>query len=352
MSQQSNSCQYIPSDVQQMNLPYIHGRDINLNFEGKIVVPAIQDVNFAIHQNKITAIIGESGSGKTTLLKLIYGLLAPETGEIRYQGWLVPTRKDKLIPGHDAMKLVSQGFDDLNQYAKVWDNVASQLSNTNLALKESKTKDVLEKLRITHLAQQRVADLSGGEKQRVAISRALINDPRVLLMDEPFNQVDAAFRDELQHDIRTIVEQTGLTVIIVSHDPTEVLALADELLVMKNGSIVEQGKPSLLYYHPTNPYTAKLLAKCNILTSSQASYIGIATDYPIGIHQENIQINENSTGKYWIKDIRFRGFYQEVVFGNERLDLHCIQYPKEDIKKDTKIDFLVSSYITFEKRPI
>src|SRR5690606_12727309 len=198
---------------------------------------------FDIEEGKITAIIGESGSGKSSLLRLIYGLLEPQSGEIRYRGWLVPTRKDKLIPGHDAMKLVSQGFDDLNHYAKVWDNIASQLSNTDIEGKNRKTQEVLDRLRIAHLAQHRVADLSGGERQRVAIARALINEPEVLLMDEPFNQVDAAFRDALQQDIRKIVEDTGLTVILVSHDPAEVLGMADDLLVLKDGRIVDFGNP-------------------------------------------------------------------------------------------------------------
>jgi len=146
MAQQSNSCQYIFSDVQKPDLPLIHGSDVSTVFDGKVLVTAVNRVSFGIEEGKITAIIGESGSGKSTLLKLIYGLLEPSTGEVRYRGWLVPTRKDKLIPGHDAMKLVSQGFDDLNLYAKVWDNVASQLSNTNLELKAKRTQEVLEEL--------------------------------------------------------------------------------------------------------------------------------------------------------------------------------------------------------------
>src|SRR5690606_15066952 len=187
--------------------------------------------SFGIYEGRITAIIGESGSGKSTMLKLIYGLLEPDQGEIRYRGWRVPNPREKLIPGHDAMRMVSQGFDDLNTYANVWDNVASQLPNTDLEAKHTKTENILKQLRISPLYKQRIVDLSGGEKQRVAIARALINEPEVLLMDEPFNQVDASFREFLQHDIRKIVAETGLTVVLVSHDPAEVLSMADELLV-------------------------------------------------------------------------------------------------------------------------
>lgn len=348
MGKQANSCQYIFSDVQQTDLPLIHGKDLSCVFEGNVTVRAVDQVNFGIEEGKITAIIGESGSGKSTLLKLIYGLLEPAEGEVRYRGWLVPTRKDKLIPGHDAMKLVSQGFDDLNLFAKVWDNVASQLSNTNLELKASKTQATLERLRIDHLAQKRVADLSGGEKQRVAISRALINDPEVLLMDEPFNQVDAAFRDELQQDIQQIVADTGLTVLLVSHDPAEVLAMADKLIVMKDGRIADAGNPHDLYHWPHHPYTARLLAKSNILQPEQAMKIGVVTEHQIMILQENLQVEPNLNGRFWIKEIRFRGFYNELIIGDEDLSLHQIQFPKLEAQKNTRIDILVSSFHIFE----
>ncbi|WP_437920587.1 ABC transporter ATP-binding protein [Sphingobacterium sp. LRF_L2] len=348
MVQQSYSCQYIPTDTQQVGLPLIHGKELSHIFMAKQEVVAVNQVDFGIQENKITAIIGESGSGKSTLLKLIYGLLEPNNGEVRYKGWLVPTRKDKLIPGHDAMKLVSQGFDDLNLYAKVWDNVASQLPNTNLSRKESKTRETLERLKIDHLAQQRVADLSGGEKQRVAIARALINEPEVLLMDEPFNQVDAAFRDALQQDIKHIVEETGLTIILVSHDPTEVLAMADELIVMKNAKIVEQGSPQQLYYTPKHSYTAQLLAKSNILSREQASVLGITASAPIGIHQEDIIFQQKIDGNYQVTDIRFRGFYKEVVMSNGNgLTLHAIMHPVSDMIIGSKLDITIAKYIQF-----
>jgi len=347
--QNSNSCQYIFSDVQQTDLPLIHGHEVSCEFPGNPIIQAVDHVNFGIQKGEITAIIGESGSGKTSLLKLIYGLLEPSTGEVRFNGWLVPTRKDKLIPGHDAMKLVSQGFDDLNLYAKVWDNVASQLSNTNIELKVSKTQEILEKLKIDQLAAKRIADLSGGEKQRVAICRALINNPEVLLMDEPFNQVDAAFRDELQQDIQKIVSDTGLTVIMVSHDPAEVLAMADFLIVMKDGKITDQGKPLQLYNKPDHPYTARLLSKSNIVSPEQAKLLGLPATQAqnIAIKQEHITIKAENDGKFWIKEIRFRGFYNELVLGNNELTLHMIQYPLEPIKKNTKVKIFISGFHPF-----
>ena len=349
---QPSSCQYIPSDTQKMGLPAIYGQHITATFSTKEEVTAIDNVSFGIEEKKITAIIGESGSGKSTLLKLIYGLLEPNEGEVRYKGWLVPTRKDKLIPGHDAMKMVSQGFDDLNLYAKVWDNIASQLPNTNLEYKQSQTALTLKKLRIDHLAQQRVADLSGGERQRVAIARALINNPEVLLMDEPFNQVDAAFRDGLQQDIKQIVRETGLTVVLVSHDPAEVLAMADALIVMQQGKIVDAGDPKDLYYQPKHPYTALLLAKSNILSAKQAELLHISpTSGQIAIHQEWIDLTQNASSPFRIKDIKFRGFYSEYISGNEDITLHSIIKTKTPIPIGTGVDIHIQDFISFSAHP-
>lgn len=344
MTATPNSCQYILNDTQKQHVPLIYGENLSYKFDQPNPIHAIDHISFGIQEGQITAIIGESGSGKSSLLHLIYGLLDPSSGEVRYRGWLVPTRRDKLIPGHDAMKLVSQGFDDLNTYAKVWDNVASQLSNTDLTLKTARTRKVLQQLRIDHLAEKRVADLSGGEKQRVAISRALINDPEVLLMDEPFNQVDAAFRDRLQQDIREIVETSGLTVLLVSHDPAEVLGMADQLIAMKAGKIADQGTPKDLYYRPKTAYTARLLAKSNILTAQEAKDLGIDSRVPIVVHQEHIQATPNSKGQYRIQAIRFRGFYNEVIAGDEQLRIHFLEYPPKDLRQGLQVDLQIKHF--------
>lgn len=347
MTHTQSTCRKPTSEVQKSNTPLIYGEDISVTFNGAKPTKALESITFGINENKITAIIGESGSGKSTLLKTIYGLIEPDSGEVRYKGWLVPTPKDKLIPGHDAMKLVSQNFEDLNIYAKVWDNIASQLSNTDLRYKEVRTTEMLEKLRIDHLAQHRVSDLSGGEKQRVAIARALINEPEVLLLDEPFNQVDAAFRDNLQQDICNIVKESNLTVLIVSHDPAEVLAMADNLLVLKNGKLIDQGSPMQVYYEPKHPYSATLLAKSNIILNMDAHHLNIESSKTIAIHREWLNATLDNKGTFTIVDIKFRGFYQEYLLQKDDFILHALIKTKVPIPKGSSVSLEVENFISF-----
>src|SRR5690606_34735348 len=334
----------VPDDVQHTGLPLIHGEQVSRAFAGKEPIVAISDLSFGIPEGKVTAVIGESGSGKSTLLRLIYGLLAPDSGEVRYRGWRVPGPREKLIPGHEAMRMVSQGFDDLNTYANVWDNVASQLSNTDLDVKFRETAASLRRLRIDHLAKQRIADLSGGEKQRVALARALVNNPEVLLMDEPFNQVDASFRETLQWDIRNIVEETGLTVVLVSHDPAEVLSMADELIVLKSGRLMATGLPAKLYEQPPNAYTARLLAKSNILEAAEAGLLGIDASTAVAIHPEWLSLAENKHGRFTVQDIQFKGFYRLITVQYHAITLHGIVDAKADFEKGMFVDVSVDRF--------
>ncbi len=325
----------------------IEGKKVSYTFDGKEPVTAVRNLSFSAKAGQILAIIGESGSGKSTLLKLIYGLLGPQTGEIRYDGYKIPDPSERLIPGHEAMRMVSQGFDDLNTYANVWDNVSSQLSNTNVTLKERLTKRILKSLRLLHLQNQRIFDLSGGEKQRVAIAAALIRQPKVLLLDEPFNQVDAAFREMLQEDILEIVRQTGLTVIMVSHDPTEVLALADQLLIIRKGVRVALGNPRTLFERPPNPYVAALLAQANVLTPEQAGILGITSIRKIGIHRQAIRIKKQKDGLFWVEAVRFRGFHNELVLRNGELELRAIQEPGNPIEAGDSVNLQIDDYWEF-----
>jgi len=296
------------------NTPFLQAVSVSKVYPGA-QNSGINKTDLTINQGLITAIIGESGSGKSTLLKLLYGLLSPDNGSVKFKGERIWGPEEKLIPGHDAMKMVTQQSDDLNLFAKVRDNVAIMLPSTDLKAKQQKTEQMLTQLKMTRIADKRVADLSGGERQRVAIARALITSPDVLLLDEPFNQVDTSFREGLQQDIRRIVKETGLTVIIVSHDPAEVLSMADELIVLKDGNILESGNPKEMYQAPKNLYTAQLLTNCTVLTAAEAKICGLKTksDHVV-IYPEWIETVKTWTHNDWeVTQVLFKGCYEDLI---------------------------------------
>lgn len=286
----------------------------------------VKPTDLNIEAGKITAIIGASGSGKTTLLHMLFGLISPDSGTVHFKGERVWGPEEKLIPGHDAMKMVTQQTDDMNLFAKVRENISVLLPNTDLDAKHNKTEQIMQQLNMKRIENKRVADLSGGERQRVAIARALVTQPEVLLLDEPFNQVDTSFREGLQQDIRKIVRETGLTVIMVSHDPAEVLSMADELIVLKDGEILEHGHPKNLYQHPQHLYTARLLTNCNVLTRDEAKQCGIAAEKDnVVIYPEWAEPTASLTRKHWlIKQILFKGFFEELVLEQEGVVLRAL----------------------------
>jgi len=314
-------------------------------------VSGVSKTSLTIQQGKITAIIGESGSGKSTLLRLLYGLLAPDEGKVHFKGERIWGPAEKLIPGHDAMKMVTQHTDDMNLYAKVWDNVAILLPSTNLKNKEEKTTQVLSLLNMAHLTDKRIVELSGGERQRVALARAIITRPEILLLDEPFNQVDTSFREDLQQDIRQIVKDTGLTVIMVSHDPSEILSMADELIVMQDGKILESGEPLAVYQSPKFLYTAGLLANCNVLDKDKAKVCGInlkAKKKSAAIYPEWMELSNTAAQKDWqIKMILFKGFYEELLLEKDEVVLRVRNFDIGKYNGDDKVSLKISKYLEY-----
>ena len=294
-------------------LPILTLKNLTKNFTPD-VPSGVRDVSFSIERGQIISIVGESGSGKSTLLKLIYGYLSPDSGSVYFEDKLVRGPHEKLIPGHEKMKMVTQDF-NLNTFAKVYENIAAMLPNTDLKAKRDQTNEMMEFLRIDHLANKRAADLSGGEQQRVAIARAIITEPEVLLMDEPFSQVDALLKNELRADIDRLARYLGITVILVSHDPVDGLSLANQMVILRGGKVQEQGAPKELYNNPSQLYTAQLLANCNVLTNTEAHAIGLDTDksslviYPEWIKLDHDQ-NENL---FTVKGSIFKGFFEELI---------------------------------------
>ncbi len=312
----------------------------------------VNNVTIFIPKGKITAIVGESGSGKTTLLNLLYGLLQPDAGEVFFKEERILKREEKLQPAHEAMRLVTQSNQDMDLNATVWNSVRSGLRDDELG-KDTEIKkitDSLNMLDIFPLKDQPFGKLSGGEKQRVTIAKALISRPEVLLLDEPFNQVDATYREGLQHDIRYIVREWGVTVVLVSHDPAEILSMADELIVLKEGEIVENGHPETLYNTPQLLYTAQILASNSQLTSEEAKKCGIKTSRgTVIIYSEHVKIVKGFGNKWTVKQVLFKGFYEELIIERDKVILRATNYEKGKYQKGSTINIKIDDYFEFGK---
>ncbi|MEJ5964081.1 ABC transporter ATP-binding protein [Pedobacter immunditicola] len=312
-------------------------------------VSGVNNISFDIEQGQIVAILGESGSGKSTLLKCIYGLLKVDAGQVLFNGERVAGPDEQLIPGHKDMKMVTQDF-SLNIYAKVYDNIASMLSNTDVKGKQEKTLQMMQHLNIVHLKDKKITELSGGEQQRVAIAKALISDTAVLLLDEPFSQIDALLKNQLRADIKRIVADTGVTVIMVSHDPADGLFLADKLLLIKDGQLIQQGEPSYVYNHPSSVYTAQLLGNANALSSASAEKLGLhSAGKKVVFYPEWIELKSSmSSRRFEVKDVYYKGFYEELLLERNGVRIRAIQLNRGEHKKNDHIQAYVNKFLTFQ----
>jgi multiple sugar transport system ATP-binding protein len=308
----------------------------------------IKDLSFEVKKGAVVAIIGESGSGKSTLLKCIYGLLKADAGEVLFRGKRVLGPDEQLIPGHKEMKMVTQDF-SLNTYAKVYDNIASMLSNSDLKGKQEKTNLIMEHLRIDHLRDKKIIALSGGEQQRVAIAKAMVTDTSVLLMDEPFSQVDALLKNQLRADIKRIAGETGVTVMMVSHDPADGLFLADDLLLIKGGRLIQQGKPSDVYNHPEHIYTAQLLGNAVVLNIEEARKLGLETHATqVAFYPEWVDLKSSwNSRRFEVKDVYYKGFYEELLLERNGIMIRAIQLNRGEHKKNDHVQANIGRFLSF-----
>ncbi|GAA0562375.1 ABC transporter ATP-binding protein [Chitinophaga japonensis] len=219
----------------------------------------LKDISFTLPRFRKIAIAGETGSGKSTLLKVIAGLSQPDTGEVLFEDKRVEGPLEVLIPGHEGIAYLSQYFELRHHY-----RVEEILSYAN-QLTEDEARNIYAICRINHLLQRRTDELSGGEAQRIALARLLTTAPRLLLLDEPFSNLDMIHKNLLKSVIHDIGESLEITCMLISHDPHDILSWADELFIMKAGQLLQRGAPQQVYYQPVDAYAAGLLGKYNLV---------------------------------------------------------------------------------------
>lgn len=234
-------------------------QNIIFSYNSEVVIATI---SFELTKGKNLAIIGESGCGKSTLLKLIYGLYDLEQGKILWNEKEVLGPKFNLIPGMDFMKYLAQDF-DLMPYITVAENVGKYLSNIDKEKKEQRIQELLEIVEMVDYANVIAKNLSGGQMQRVALAKVLALEPEVLLLDEPFSHIDNFRKNSLRRKLFAYLKEKEITTIIATHDSTDVLSFCDEVIILKNGQILEKGSPNYIYENPRNKYVATLFGDVN-----------------------------------------------------------------------------------------
>ena len=224
-------------------------------------IRAVQDFSHAFAQGKITTVVGPSGCGKSTLLGMIVGLMSPDYGSIILDGQDIT-----LIQSEERnMGMIFQNY-ALFPHLTVRQNIEFGLRVRRWAQEARKkhSDELLERLRIPHLANRYISQISQGEQQRVALARALAIRPRVLLLDEPLSALDAKLREELRAELFQVLNEESITSIYVTHDHVEALSLGHELIVMNAGGIEQCGKPLEVYMKPSNPFVAEFFGTANI----------------------------------------------------------------------------------------
>lgn len=224
----------------------------------------LQRISFSQQQLQKIAIAGASGSGKSTLLKIIAGLIQTDSGEVWFDNKRVEGPNEKLIPGQHEIAYLSQHFELRNNY-----RVEEMLDYANV-LSAERANELYDLCRIGHLLKRRTDQLSGGEKQRIALARLLGTSPKLLLLDEPFSNLDLMHKNILKAVIHDIGERLNITCTLVSHDPGDTLPWADNIFIMKDGEIIQSGSPVEIYQRPVSEYAAALFGKYNIISQYQA----------------------------------------------------------------------------------
>ena len=243
----------------------------------------LEDISFQQQRYQKIAVAGETGSGKSTLLKIIAGLEQPDVGEVWMNNEMVKGPKDTLVPGHAGISYLSQQF-ELPKFLRV-EQVLSYANS--LSLREA--ANLYKVCRVDHLLRRKTNELSGGEQQRIALARLLSTKPKLLLLDEPYSNLDSGMRNTLRLVLEDIATRLKITMMLVSHDPVDTLSWADQIMVIRFGRIIQQGSPMKIYREPVDVYTAGLFGSYNLLTSSQLKAFGIGGDSNL-VRPENFKI--------------------------------------------------------------
>jgi ABC-type Fe3+/spermidine/putrescine transport system ATPase subunit len=241
---------------------YLELQNLSINYGETAIV---RDLSLSVSNGEIVTLLGPSGAGKTTILKAIAGLLKPGSGKIFINGIQV---NHLSAEKRDAVLIFQKPL--LFPFLNVSQNVGFGLKMQQVDRKEAERKisKILEITMLTGLQDRKIHQLSGGQQQRVALARGLVLEPSILLLDEPLSNLDAGLRQQMRELIQAVQKQTGITMLFVTHDQSEALAISDRVCLLLDGRLRQVGKPEELFYLPADPEVARFFGCDNILCSA------------------------------------------------------------------------------------
>lgn len=321
----------------------------------KVIIP---DLSCKINQGEFFTLLGPSGCGKTTLLRMIAGFNSIEGGEILFGDKVI----NNIKPKDRNIGMVFQNY-AIFPHLSTFDNVAFGLTNRKIPKDEieKRVDRMLETVKISNLRDSMPENMSGGQQQRIALARAIVIEPEVLLMDEPLSNLDAKLRVEMRNVIKEIQRNVGITTVYVTHDQEEAMAVSDRIAVMKDGVIQHIGTPQNLYHRPANVFVASFIGRTNIierdlLVDGKDRFICFSKDYrvkmnnilryensrvKISVRPEDFIINKEGEGlKAVVKDSMFLGtntHYMVELENGEEVEIIKESSLSEKIEKGSEV---------------
>lgn len=275
---------------------YFQVENICVSFDNQHNI--VDGLNFSLNQGDIGCLLGSSGSGKTTALRAIAGLQAVNAGKITLNQQVLTHNQHLTAPAKRHMGMVFQDY-ALFTHLTVAENVGFGLHQLNKSAKQARINEMLTLVDLIDHANKRIDQLSGGQQQRVALARALAPKPALLLLDEPFSNLDIVLRENLAMRVRDIIKQTQTTAILVTHDQQEAFAMADKIGVMYAGKLQQFASPAELYHHPKTAFVADFIGEGTLITGKVEN--NAITTHLGKLSKTNQSLNNGSTVKILIR---------------------------------------------------
>ena len=297
--------------------------------------PIIKDLSFSVKKGQLISFLGESGSGKTTFLKCIAGLEKINSGSISLNSKYLNNKDVFIKPQSRKIGFVFQDY-PLFPHLNLEENITFNLENKY----HSKLEYILKLTGLQFLVDRYPHELSGGEQQRACIARALIRDPELLLLDEPFSNLDSAIKESVKEEIFKIVKETNTTTILVTHDINDAMNISDKILIFKAGILQQYDNPVKMYCEPANCYCAEILGDMNKLFIDKETYY---------VRPENIRlVNKKSNYKVFVEKCFFQGKEYRIKGRLDNETWHFFSKNPLTEQQDVYVDFRKKDLIYFD----